>query len=132
MKRCSSSSHTPHTGSACGRPLAETVTTQKFLFTARRSAAHDQGRPCQSGVSTPYWDMSGRSILGADIRSILRVLRGGFRWFGARRSGQDRSVQIETPRGPGYSEVMARIASARRSGCSSGIQCVPPVISTNR
>ncbi len=52
-KRPSPSSHTPHTGSACGRPSAETVTTQKFRLAPSRSAAHDQGSGSHDGVSTP-------------------------------------------------------------------------------
>ena len=32
--RCSSSSHTPHTGKACGRPAADTVTTQNVTVHA--------------------------------------------------------------------------------------------------
>ena len=47
------SSHTPHTGSACGRPLAEAVTTHRLRERSSRSAAHDHGSASHWSVSTP-------------------------------------------------------------------------------
>ena len=53
MNRFEPSSQTPQTGSECGRPEPDTVTTQKLRLASRRSAAHDQGIGDQSSPPTP-------------------------------------------------------------------------------
>jgi len=52
-KRFSPSSHTPHTGNACGSSSAETVTTQKFPVGGQPLYRQDHGSGVHDGVSTP-------------------------------------------------------------------------------